>query len=153
VTNKITYILNFCKVRKTIIRGSLQNEKKQNNNWKNFNKLIGTLFFWIAYFIAWLIYLASFYKFYWHNFFLFFFTLQILFPSRSTLRLFHTSYLFPNLLSPGGCPHQHWPDQTSKLAVVSILLRVRWIFYDWTQTWQSCAIYVLEGSYQLLYTA
>ena len=37
-------------------------------------------------------------------FFSFFFTLQILFPFWSTLRLFHILYLLPIPLSPLGCP-------------------------------------------------
>ena len=46
-------------------------------------------------------------------FFSFFFTLQILFPFWSTLRLFHILYLLPIPLSPLGCPLT--PNQSSKL--------------------------------------
>jgi hypothetical protein len=41
--------------------------------------------------------------------------------------------------------------QTSKHPGVSILLRVRCIFSDKTQTLQSSAVYVLGASYQLMY--
>jgi hypothetical protein len=47
---------------------------------------------------------------------LIYFKLQILFPSWSTLPLFHISYLLPAFLSPQGCPHHPpSPHQTSKL--------------------------------------
>ena len=71
-----------------------------------------------------------------------------------TLLLFYIPYLLP-----APCLHEdvpttyHPPLQTSKLPEASILLRVRCIFSDWTQTWQSSAVYVLGASYQLVYAA
>jgi len=91
-----------------------------------------------------------------YSWFFFLFTFKILFPFRSTLRLFHIPYLLPLTptppLSPQGCPHP-LPHQTSKLPRASSLLRVRFIFSDWTQTQESSAVYVSGASSQLVYTA
>jgi hypothetical protein len=54
-----------------------------------------------------------------------YFKLQILFPSWSTLRLFHTPYLLPPPCLHEGVPISHLPlQQTSKLPGASSLLRV-----------------------------
>ena len=45
------------------------------------------------------------------------------------------------------------PHQTSPLLGASSLLRVRYIFPDWTQIIQSTVVYVLEALYQLVYAA
>jgi hypothetical protein len=45
------------------------------------------------------------------------------------------------------------PHQTSKPVGASSLLRVRYIFTDWTQTLQSSTLYELVVSYPLVYAA
>jgi hypothetical protein len=60
--------------------------------------------------------------------------------------LFHIPYLLPRPLSPWGCPPHHLsPHQTSLLPGTSSLLRVWCIFSNWTQTWQSSAVYGVGG--------
>jgi hypothetical protein len=83
--------------------------------------------------------------------FIYLFILQILLPSQSTLWLFHIPYLLLTPVSPQDIPISQPPaNQTSKLPEASSLLRVRCIIYDWTQTQQSSAVYVLRVSYQLV---
>jgi len=60
-----------------------------------------------------------------------FFTLQILFPSWSSPRLFNFPYL-PTTISTRMSP-LHPPQQTSKLPGASSLLSVRSVFSGWTQ--------------------
>jgi hypothetical protein len=83
----------------------------------------------------------------------FYFTLQILFPSWSTLLLFYIPYLLTAPLTPWGCPLQPQPHQISKLPGYSSHLWVRYIISDWNQSWQSPAVCVLGASYQLVYAA
>ena len=54
-------------------------------------------------------------------------------------------------MSPPHLPHSHHTKTLNSLR--SPVLRVRWIFYDWTQTWQSFAVYMLGTSNQLVYAA
>jgi len=81
---------------------------------------------------------------------LFIFTLQILLPSWST-----SSSIVPHSIPPPRHPCLHKdvptlpPHQASKFPRASSLLRIRWIFSEWTQTWESSALYVLEASSQL----
>jgi hypothetical protein len=62
-----------------------------------------------------------------------------------------TSHTYsPHTLSPRGCP-QPPPHLASKLPRASILLRVRCIISEWTQTQKSSTVFVLGASYQLVY--
>jgi hypothetical protein len=45
------------------------------------------------------------------------------------------------------------PYLSSKLPGIFSLLRARCIISEWTEIWQSSAIYVLGASYQLVYAA
>ena len=77
-----------------------------------------------------------------------FFILQILSLSMSTLWLFPFLYLLHTTLFPQGCSHS--PTSHSTRPGASSLLRVRYMFSVWTQTWPSSAVYVLGDSYQLV---
>ena len=84
-----------------------------------------------------------------------FFTLQILFPSWSTLPL-TVPCPIPPQLAPWfheDVPTPFPPYQTFKLPRASILLKVRYILSDQTQTRQSSDIYVLGASYQLVFAS
>ena len=64
----------------------------------------------------------------------------------------HTSLCPLSPLFPQGCLHSPPSPSTGPL-MASSLLSIRCIFFDWTQTWQSSAIYMLEVPYQLVYAA
>jgi hypothetical protein len=80
-------------------------------------------------------------------FIFFLFMLNSRFYSPPGLPPYHIWYLLP----PHTCLHPTPPHhKTSKLPGASSLLRVRYIFSDWTQTWQFSAVYVVGASYQLM---
>jgi hypothetical protein len=73
----------------------------------------------------------SFLSFLFQFYFIVFYILHILSPSQSTLWLFHIPPLVSMKISWPPSP----PHQTSRLPGDYSLLRVRYIFSDWTQTW------------------
>ena len=77
--------------------------------------------------------------------------IQVLFSSWSTLKVLYILYLIPSPVSPRGCPQPPLPHQISKLPGTSSLLRVRYIFSEWSHTRHCSAVYVLGASYQLVF--
>jgi hypothetical protein len=66
-------------------------------------------------------------------------------PPQTTSRTSSLSRWLHRMSPPPPLPHL-----SCKLPGASSLLRVRWIIPDWTETWQSSAVYVLGASYQLV---
>jgi hypothetical protein len=82
---------------------------------------------------------------------IYYFTLCILSnPRPHPLSFYSTSHIFsPSPVSPWMSP----PPTPPKLLRTSSLMKVRYIFSEWTQAQPSSTVYVLGDSYQVVYAA